>query len=234
MEMHVVIRKCGTVECHRSGGEVDTLDASDPFAILRIMRSSVEFEVGLTPFHLMRALRPWDGALSACAWIDFDPWLRAMEGPLLKVAVADDERLSGIEIHPSVNVRRMAKGGKREAKFTIDWRTLGRYASPVASSGGRVDETCSVSFMDPREIGHLPISIIDKPSVMEIGSPRGTKGVFREGADIDWTFSCVPTFFDSVVLGFLDDISFHGNPEETQATRNGLVAAVESLTEVPS
>lgn len=211
--MRVLIRKCGDIEVYEHGEDVVTLDADDPLAILPVFRAYVEFEEGLTPFHLMKALKPWSIVLSEAGWLDFDAWSIAMEKPLLKeVSTPDEERLMGIELHPDISIqsRRRRGGGDKDAELFVNWRPLGRYAVPHADVSGRVVETCSISFVDPREIGHLPISIVEKAPVIEMG------GSGKGGHLPDKSYKCGPTFFDTVVLGFLDDISFHGSPERTQ------------------
>lgn len=223
--MRMVIRKCGEIEVHEHGEPVETLDVHDPLAILPAFRAYVEFEEGLTPFHLMKALEPWSVVLSEAGWLDFEAWFRAMEKPLLKeVSAPDGERLSGIELHPRITIqgRRRRSGVKKDADLYVNWRPLGRYAVPQDHGNGRIEETCSISFVDPREIGHLPITIVENSAIRGINTDIDSKMS-------EQSFRCCPTLFDTVVLGFLDEISFHGNPEATQDVADYLKEAVTKI-----
>lgn len=230
--MRIVIQRDGRIAVCEHGSGDSYADPANPYDILRLFRAQVEFEPGLTAFQMMKALRPWSAALSAAGWIDFDAWFAAMEKPPISLAGEDSERLSGIELHPEASVNRFDDDGGRSASIHIYWRPLGRYANPEPNSFGRVEEHCSISFTDPRLIGHLPLSIRHTVKVKDSRShapwgedpilPQSSPGVYDRIVDY-------PSFFDGVVLGFLDDISFHGSPEDTDDVAEGLREAVEEI-----
>jgi len=207
-------------------------DREDPFDALRWFRAMVELEEGITAFQMMRALKPWSRALSAAGWIDFDAWFAAMSAPMVREAEEDeDERLSGIELHPVAYVSRDRREGERTASVSVAWRPLGRYARP-RQVHGRTEEHCSVSFVDPRLIGHLPLSVCTTLQVQDMRAMRPwlERPVLAESLPgVYGRLVEHPTFFDAIVLGFLDDVSFHGLPEETAEVAEGLIRAVDGI-----
>lgn len=231
--MRILIRNDGEVIVDEDGEERPA-DRSDPFDVLRWFRARVEMEEGITAFRMMRALSPWSGALSAAGWLDFDAWLAAFSAPMLEEAVPGDDksRLSGIELHPVAHVCRSEHGGARAASVSVEWRPLGRYAEPVRRPGGRVEELCSVSFCDPRLIGHLPLSVHTTLKVQDIRTrrPWGEQPVLAEALPGVYDMLVEhPTFYDTIVLGFMDDISFHGSPGDTAEVADGLRQAVDEI-----
>jgi len=217
---------------HEHGEEARALDPSDPFAIVSAFRAAVEIEDGMTPVQMLRALKPWSKALSQAGWLDFGQWLKAMERPFVREAGDDPERIACIEVYPVVNVHRMKVDGERRAEAFVSWETRGRFESPVESPSGRTVDCCSLSFVNPGLLGHLPMRIVRAAEVNDIRTCApwrepaillpSVKGVY-DGLD------CTPTFFDTVVLGFLDEISSHGSPEDTEDVREGIMDSVSDI-----
>lgn len=230
--MHIVIQRNGNLVVRERGAEDNVLDPSDPFAIVDVFRAVVELEEGISPFQMMRAMKPWSGVLSEAGWLDFDEWFKAMERPFVQVAGDEADRLAGIEIYPVVDVRRTKCGDIREAEVSVSWRPRGRYLHPVEGHGDRIDAYCSLSFVDPRLLGHLPVTIVREASVNDTRACAPWREVPVLPSSIPRVYDrlvCTPTFFDTVVLGFLDDISVHGTPETTQEVADELRHCVDRI-----
>jgi hypothetical protein len=122
----------------------------------------------------------------------------------------EDERPVAIELIPSLDMHRSKLPGGTQTSVNPSWRTVGRLATGTGEDG-----RCSISFSSPRHLGQLPISISTAVHVRDIkvglpwgedpAIPNSVPGVYDRIADY-------PTFFETVVLGFLDDISLHGTP----------------------
>lgn len=224
---------------HRDGrlmiaehGEPDRAVDADPFALAACFRASVAFEEGLTSAQLMRALRPWARLIGQAAWIDFDAWATASAQPHLTLATSDeqwdDAPLDAVVIHPVLTLTSSSRTKRREAResssLSVDWRSSCRYAQPQPNRFGGEDRFCSMSFLPPAQWAHLPLLIETRMAV----------DAFRIGRDAPLlpeleaaALQAEPTFFDTVVLGFLDDISFHGSPEDTQERYGDLLERLE-------
>jgi hypothetical protein len=216
---------------HRDGrvliaehGEPDRHVSLDPFALASCFRAVVEFEEGLTSAQLMRALTPWATLLGSAAWMDFGAWAAASGRPHLTLATSEEEQpdeppIDAVVIHPVLRLtsdcpRRKRKRVEDTIAFAVRWRSSGRYAWPRPNGFGGEDRFCSMSFIPPAQWAHLPLLIERRAMVdaLRLGSDAPHLPDL-EAAQL----TVEPTFFDAVVLGFLDDISFHGSPVDTQA-----------------
>ena len=108
--------------------------------------------------------------------------------------------------------------------LSVNWRSSGRYAQPRPNGFGGEERFCSMSFLPPAQWAHLPLLI----------ETRMAADALRIGRDAPLlpeleaaTLQAEPIFFDTVVLGFLDDISFHGSPEDTQERYGDLLERLE-------
>lgn len=224
---------------HRDGrlviaehGEPDRAVEPDPFALAACFRASVAFEEGLTSAQLMRALRPWARLIGQAAWMDFDAWATASAQPHLTLATNDEQRddapLDAVVIHPVLTLTSGSRTKRREAReppsLSVDWRSSGRCAQPQPNRFGGEERFCSMSFLPPAQWAHLPLLIETRLTVDALRIGRDPP-LLRELEAA--TLQAEPTFFDTVVLGFFDDISFHGSPEDTQERYGVLLERVE-------
>lgn len=214
--MLVAISRDGSVTVSEHGEEDRVLDPADPLAILPCFRAAVELEEGVTAAQLMRALKPWSAVLSRAAWCDFDAWATAMDRPFIEEAEDADDRIACLEITPSVHY--YGKGADRTV--STSWQLSGRYEKPLTGPDGHTFETCSVAFCDPRLIGGLPIRIVDRAPTIDFDR---NKDVEREEIGVE------TDFFSTIVLGFLDDLSFHGSPEDTEEVGDGIRRSVAEI-----
>jgi hypothetical protein len=191
------------------------LSPDDPFVLAQVFRARVEFEEGLTSAQLFRALRPWAALLAAAAWIDFEAWLAACERPGLRVVTGGEAPAAEPAIDAVVISAKMDTWHRKTDVDTVSadfsWQTHGRYAEPQKNQGGGEDRFRSLSFANPADWIHLPLLIEDDVAVLSHRRKwRKSDPSPFEGAKLKTT----PTFFDTVVLGFLDDVSFHGSPSD--------------------
>jgi len=228
--MHVVIQRDGRILIQENGEEDRFADPSDPLAIVACFRATVELEEGLTSAQLMRALRPWSAVLSRAGWMDFDAWIAALDRPFMKVAGDDDGegRIVSIELVPTFDVFRGKRPDGIELSIHPAWRPLG---NRVDASGAEMEQ-CSLSFVDPREYAHLPLIINEKVSVKDVQSmpPFGQEAILPDA--LPGTYDRIaqaPFLFDTIVLGFLDDISYHGSPEDTAEVGESLAGMVRDI-----
>jgi len=207
------IRRDGAVTVDADGVKRD-LDRHDGLDLLRYLRSPTAFEDGLTSAGLMRALEPWGEALSRMAWFDFGAWSAAITsaGPAAARGAAGGTGTPPVEaivISPVFAGRRPRKGAP---SILVRWQTGGRYAFPDPD-GMRF---CSMSFFHPSEWAHLPLLIEDRLWLSESDHlDRGRRildAAFSSTGDEPSELTACPSFFEAVVLGFLDDISFWGGP----------------------
>lgn len=211
--MRITVLKDGNILVH-DGDEVRVMDKDDPLDILPAFRAPVAFQPGLTVLELLTALRPWSVVLSAAGWMDFEAWYAAMSATGEPDELDESERLAAIELFPYFHAARQPGDGGKQAAISFNWRPLGRFATPRVDEAGKVDAHCSISFCDPRLIGSLPISISKIP-VVERHVLDCARTVLRERQPgIYERLTVEPSLFDTIVLGFLDEISFFGNPDE--------------------
>lgn len=229
--MHVVIQRDGRILIQENGEEDRFADPNDPISIVACFRATVELEDGLTSAQLMRALRPWSAVLSRAAWMDFDAWIGALDRPLVKLVDGEEDggRLVSIELVPTFDVYRGERPDGIELSVHPAWRPLG---NRVDANGAEM-EPCSLSFMDPKEYAHLPLLICEKVSVKDVQSlpPFGQEAIIPD--TLPGTYDRItetPTFFDTIVLGFLDDISFHGSPADTAEEGQSLAEMVKAIS----
>ncbi|MFP5514822.1 MAG: hypothetical protein ACLGJC_17270 [Alphaproteobacteria bacterium] len=215
------------------------MDATDHLALLGHVRSLPEFEPGLTVAELMRCLRPWAEVLSRMGWCDFDAWDRALAPPHLRLVgdtdgeptAQDEPPVVEMVITPTITATAERTG---HWALDIDWETLGVFAWPrVDDETGRQDLYCSLSFSPPAEWAHLPIRIerhakISNMDIAATGRRLFTNAVASTKHALS-TIEVFPSFLDTIVLGFLDDISFHGSPEETLEVRDEVFALAEGV-----
>jgi hypothetical protein len=232
----LTFRRDATIVVSEHGEPDRLLDAADPLALLVHLRSAVALEEGLTAAGLMRCLRPWSAVVSKLAWIDFDAWERAVAvGHLNEVAPdsggdGDEPPLDKVEISPCLHANRNRKG---PPSLDITWTTCGVYAEPVVDNGA-THRRCGLSLAPVREWAYLPLVVEERLSVSDLGPKwNETSGVLSattvNGPDDVSPVTTTPTLFDTVVLGFLDEISYHGDPEEAAERRDeigGMVADI--------
>jgi|GEM_PF-6913603 len=220
----------------REHGEPDRpVDRDDLLALAECFRAGVEFEEGLTSAQLFRALRPWAEILSRAAWINFDAWQENATRPALRIVEAqppsaddrDEPELGAVVIHPVFVVHRVRSKKSPSITFKIIWHTSGRYAVPQPNGFGGEDKYCSLSFAPPESWAHLPL-IIDPTLVIDDvdAFSQALIDVSKTARDV---LQAEPVFFDSIVLGFLDDVSFHGTPAEIADARKELWERVDQL-----
>lgn len=229
--MNITIQRDGMILV-REHDEADRyLDIDDPLAILNCLRAGVEFEDGLTVRQLMKALRPWGDVIGHLAWMDFEAWFESVDQTyLISVAAEHDgeQELSCLEIYNVISVHRFEAG---VAHLSSRWDFHGRYAKPEVVMG-RLEEVCSLSFTSPRSYANLPIKIIEKATVEDIrvGPPDGMRPILFESlAGSHDELKTYSSFFDVVILGFLDNLSFYGDPEDAEERAEyigGLVADI--------
>jgi hypothetical protein len=140
----------------------------------------------------------------------------------------DDDPLDAVVIHPVLTLTSEGPTKRRKSSepvsLCIRWRSSGRYTQPEPNGFGGEDHFCSMSFIPPARGAHLSLLI----------DTRVMGDALRIGADAPLlpeletaTLEAEPAFFDTVVLGFLDDISFHGSPTDTQEQYDELLERVE-------
>jgi hypothetical protein len=220
--MRLVIYRSGRVLITEHG-EPDREASPDPVALASCFRAVVAFEEGLTSAQLMRALSPWATLIGHAAWMDFNAWASASARPHLVLATSereqpDDPPLDAVVIHPVLSLASDSHGKKRRRSdgpvtLSIRWRSSGRYAWPRPDGFGGEDRFCSMSFVPPAQWAHLPL-LIEAQVMVDALRIDGDAPLLPDLETAQLTVE--PTFFDAIVLGFLDDISFHGSPADTQ------------------
>ena len=231
------LNKDGSIIVAEHGQPDRPLDPADPLDLLSQIRSLPEFEDGLTVGEMVSCLRPWSAVLSRMGWLDFDAWDAAIKAaPAVRDACdpffsAEEPPVAAIVISPVLTERIDKKGNMT---LLTRWDSHGEYAWPcVNAETGHQDLYCSLSFLPPSEMASLPIRIDDRAWINTqdfrhkgrrilahgIESTGGTPSMLRGPA----------CFFDTVVLGFLDDISFHGDPEETKDVGEHLASLVAEI-----
>jgi hypothetical protein len=216
-------------------GEEERPVGVGPIDLAACFRALVELEDGLTTAQLMRALKPWSSLIGCAAWMEFDEWLAAGERPHLALAraasgdAADGEPpLDAVVVHPVLSFHSTGRRQRGPTTVNIRWRVSGRYARPRPDGHGGKDSFCSLSFSPPAEWAHLPL-ILDGTLMVDALVSKADAGL--EAALEASQLVADPTFFGAIILGFLDDISFHGSPSETQEQRQELLSRLDDVKE---
>jgi hypothetical protein len=226
--MEITVQRDGRIAVREHGEEPRFLDAADPLAILSVFRAVIVFEEGLTLRQLARAVRPWSAIVGRAAWMDFDAWFRELDKTHLVAGGEVMDDLECVEIYCGIDVHRDEDGSVR---IETHWDFHGVYAVPVERHG-YVDKVCSLSFSAPKSYSNLPLRINAAPQVqdMDVGPPKGKRPILRESLPgVYDRIELLPTFFDTVVLGLFDKISFHGSPEETGEIGESLSSMAEQI-----
>jgi hypothetical protein len=214
-------------------GEEERPVGGGPIDLAVCFRAHVEIEDGLTSAQLMRALKPWGGLIGRAAWMEFDEWLAASERPHLALANAsskngadDEPPLDAVVIHPVLSLHSVGRRQRGPTTINIRWRVSGRYSRPRPNGFGGKDRFCSLSFSPPAEWAHLPL-ILECTLMVDALLAKDDAGL---GAALAASHLLAdPTFFDTIILGFLDDISFHGSPSETQERHTELLSRLAEI-----
>jgi hypothetical protein len=232
--MQITIQRDGRILLEEHNEENRFLDPSDPYALTMVMRSHTVFEDGLTLRQLMKAIRPWKEAFGSAGWMNFDAWFSEIDRTHLSQVTTDPDEskdpLASLEIYNIVTLDRPNEGHLELHSY---WDFHAYYQTPVEADGA-VWKTCSVSFLPARAYANLPIRINYKAKVHDRQADylEGRRPVLS--AERPGIYSHIETnssFFDIVVLGLLDQISFHGDPEETEERGDALFETVASLRE---
>jgi hypothetical protein len=213
----VVVTEHGEPDC--------VLDPTDPLSLLVHIRSLPEFEDGLTAHELMRCLRPWSGILSKMAWLDFGRWDRAMAEPPTALlsdfedtdAGEDEPPLRAVALAPIVRGTVWKKG---RMTLTISWETHGIYAWPRKDRDTESEDLfCSLTFSPPHSWAHLPLHLERRAWIFDNDHTRKRRRILDAEIQSSGTapsrLELTPSFLEAVVIGFLNSISFYGDPEET-------------------
>jgi hypothetical protein len=230
--MQITVQRDGRILFEEHCEENRFLDPSDPYALTTVMRSHTVFEDGLTLRQLMKAIRPWKEVFGSAGWMDFDAWFAEIDRTHLSQVMSEhnveSDPLASLEIYNIIHLDRPEEGHLEVHSY---WDFHAYYQTPVETDG-LVSETCSVSFVPARAYANLPITINYKAKVHHreadyLGGRRPVLNAQRPGV-----YSHIETrgsFFDIVVLGLLDPISFHGDPEDTEERGDELFETVASL-----
>ena len=208
--MRLLIQRDGMVLVCEHGEPDRELNKDDPLALASAFRAIVAFEEGLTSAQLFGALAPWAALLSRAAWIDFDAWLASVTPTPLRLVDAsyrsgdEEPLLDAVVIHAVLTTHQQSDITSAPASLAINWQTSGRYATPQSNGFGGEDRFCSLSLSPPERWAYLPL-IIDPTTMID-----DLNAFF--GVTVQPLLMIEPTFFETVVLGFLDDVSFHGTP----------------------
>jgi len=229
--MEITIQRDGRIAIREHDSEVRYADPADQFAIFQLFRAHTIFEEGLTLRQLMKALRPWKGVLSQAAWMDFDAWLAAADKThVTDVAENDtDEDVVSVEIYCIIDLYRQDNG---TLNISSHWDFHGRFAKPVDLGSGHLTDVCGLSFTAPKEFANVPIFINPVPSIHDIavGPPEGKRPILSEASPGAYDrIELTPTLFETVILGLLDNLSFHGDPEDTEDRRDEIVGMVAEI-----
>lgn len=226
--MHITIQRDSRIAIQEHDSELRYADPSDPLAIYSIFRAIPEFEDGLTLRQLMKALRPWKHVLGRAAWMDFDAWLEGLDKTHLVNVTDDDEpQLSSIEIYCVLDLWR----DDETVYLGSHWDFVGRYSPPIQQDGMTL-ERVSLTFSDPKTFANLPIKILARPTVHDqaVGGADSCRPILSESLPgVYRHLQLYPTFFETIVLGLLDKISFHGDPEDASNIGEELSSVVANI-----
>ena len=146
---------------------------------------------------------------------------------LFDAAQKPEPPLAAIVIAPVLHMARRRRGA---SDVQISWQTSGLYGTPhIHQDLGIEDLYRSISFSSPAEWAHLPL-ILSKncwTSEMDLAGSQATlDGAPMLSPDLQSkrntpsNLKTYPSFFDAIVLGFLDDISCFGDPDDIAETRD--------------
>lgn len=228
--MEITIQRDGRIAIQEHNEALRYADPTDPTAILPLLRAATTFEDGLTLRQLVMAISPWKALLGRAAWMNFDAWLQELDKTHLVEATSEDpeDKLACVEIFCVLNVYRSDEGF-----LCVDghWDFHGRHPEPV-DYDGHLYETTGLTFAEPKTYANLPIKICRTASVHDhdVGPPIGRRPILSSSSPGVYTHvELTPTFFDTVVLGLLDKISFHGSPEATAEVGSNIATMVEQI-----
>lgn len=231
--MEITIQRDGLIAIREHGEDIRYVDTNDPMAIFAVFRAHTIFEEGLTLRQLMKALRPWQNVLSRTAWMNFDAWLTAADKTHIADADDDDadEPVVAVEIYCILDIYR---ADDNVVKISTHWDFNGKFAKPVDLGTGHLTDTCGLTFSAPKTFANVPIIINNRPSIHDIavGPPEGKRPIIAERMPgVYEHLELYPTFFDTVVLGLLDILSFHGDPADTDDRGAEIAEAIAEIKE---
>lgn len=205
-------------------GEPDAwLDVADKNAILVHLRSGIELEDGITAGGLFRCLKPWGDVLSLIGWLDFSAWSTRAAVSHLREAVDrsdDPEAIDAVVLRPTVTSR---TGRKRQAAtLLVQWDAVVRFVRPLKMPGSsHADAYGALDLLPLPDWINLPV-IVQRQAQFRVMGPGVAPAELSE-VDVE------PNVFDTLILGFLDECSAYGTPDDTIELRASLIATVEKL-----
>lgn len=234
--MEITIQRDGRIAIQEHNSDIRFADVEDQFAIFELFRARTVFEDGLTLRQLMKALRPWKNVLNKAAWMNFDAWLTAADKTHMVDADEDDidEEIVAVELYCIFNLHRSDSG---TLYIDTHWDYHGKFSQPVDLGVGYLTDTCGLTFMSPKKFANVPIIIDPVPSIHDIavGPPDGKRPILSDTVPNAYDrIELTPTLFDTVILGLLDHLSFHGDPEDAEDRGEeiaGMVADIKARIE---
>lgn len=167
------------------------LDARNATALLAHLGDAVSFADDLTAGCLMRALSPWSASLSLLTGSDMRDWTATAGGPQAKPVEAvptvdEGERLSSVVVAPVLSL----DGAGGSVRLAVEWRV---HCESEGSPGTRFALPA-----DPFLWAHLPFRVRTQAHAegTAAGSAKALAGLTVE-----------PNLCDTIVFGFLDEIS---------------------------
>lgn len=229
--MEITIQRDGRIAVREHGEDVYFANPDDQLAIFKLFRARTVFEDGLTLRQLMKALRPWKNVLNKAAWMNFDAWLTAADRT--HVTDADDsdidEEIVSVEIYCILYLHRFDNGSLNIASH---WNYHGKLAKPIDLGSGYLTDICGLTFMSPKKFANVPIIINLIPSIHDIavGPPEGKRPILSEASPGAYErIELTPTLFETVILGLLDNLSFHGDPEDAEERGEEIAGMVADI-----
>ncbi len=234
--MEITIQRDGRIAIQEHNADIRFADVEDQFAIFELFRARTVFEDGLTLRQLMKALRPWKNVLNKAAWMNFDAWLTSADKTHVVDADEDDidEEIVAVELYCILNLHRSDSG---TLYIDTHWDYHGKFAQPIDLGVGYLTDTCGLTFMSPKKFANVPIIIDPVPSIHDIavGPPDGKRPILSDNLPNAYDrIELTPTLFDTVILGLLDNLSFHGDPEDAEDRGEeiaGMVADIKAQIE---
>lgn len=189
------------------GREPVPLDPGNPLALVPHLGASVEFAPDLDGGALMRCLSPWAAFLSLCVGSDVAAWTKFAGGSMARsVPPRAAEPLSHLLVRPVLAIHPW------DARPTacVEWRT-----TCVGSDG-----TYYAVPADPFSWSRLPVRASDEATVEDRRTgDHPTTGPFR----------VEPTLYDALILGFLDEVAFHLDPETAIREEEETLSLLDSI-----